>query len=53
MSFLKFYFVARCQEFQEHFSAEAVDHSYDDVYPIVRKTVNSRLRLDFIAPYEE
>jgi hypothetical protein len=29
--FLQFIFVARCEKFQEYFSAEAVDHSYDDV----------------------
>jgi hypothetical protein len=32
MSFLKFNFVAYCQEFQEHCPAKVADHSNDDVY---------------------
>jgi hypothetical protein len=39
MSFSKFNFVIYYEEFQEHFTADTDDHYYDDVYRIVRKTV--------------
>lgn len=32
-------YVACYEEFQENYPAEAADHSYDDVYQVVRKTV--------------
>jgi hypothetical protein len=33
-------FVACYEEFGEHFSAEAIDHPYDNVYQVAEKTVN-------------
>jgi hypothetical protein len=38
MSFFKFYFLPYYKEFEKLFPAEAADHSYNDVYQIVRKT---------------
>jgi hypothetical protein len=32
-------FVACYEELEEHFSAEAIDHPYDDVYQVAEKTV--------------
>jgi hypothetical protein len=37
--FFKFSFIAGCEEFQKEFTAQAVDHSYDNVYEVVRKSV--------------
>jgi hypothetical protein len=42
MSFFKFNFAACYKDFQKHFPAEAVDHSYDDVYQVVIKLLNYR-----------
>jgi hypothetical protein len=39
MSFLKFNFVAYYEEFHKHFLAEADDHTYDNVYQVVKKSV--------------
>jgi hypothetical protein len=39
MSFVKFNFVAYYEEFHKHFLVEADDHTYDNVYQVVKKTV--------------
>jgi hypothetical protein len=34
------------EEFLEHFPAESVDHSYDDVYQLARKPATSLLFIE-------